>query len=115
MDRLSVKVLKYIASRQDTVPKSDVIDLFGKISSKSLSFLEDEGFIKSGRALYGINPGMKPVYVSDNHFTVTSKGLSFLEEKPGKDFDRWLTRFCAIWGAITGTVAIIAEIWLHFL
>lgn len=113
MDRLSRKILKHIAAQKDAASKKSIIDLFGESASKSLSFLENEGFVETGRTIAGINPGMRPVYASNGIFSVTSKGISYLEENPGKTFDRWLTRFCAIWGAITGTVAIIAEILLH--
>ncbi|MEL7568079.1 MAG: hypothetical protein AAGU27_24830 [Dehalobacterium sp.] len=113
MDKLSIKVLKHIAREQDNVSKKSVIDRFGKLASKSLLFLESEGLIKSGRVPVGIGAEMKPVFSSNGIFSITSKGLSHLEEKPGKDFDRWLTRVIAIWGAITGTGAIVLEILLH--
>lgn len=115
MDKLSLKVLRHIAAQQDNISAKSVVTLFGDASKKSLSFLENEGFVKSGRTILGIGANMKPVFTSNEVYNVTSKGLAFLEEKPGKDFDHWLTRFCAIWGAITGTAAIIAEIVLHFL
>lgn len=115
MDKLSLKVLKHIAAQQNSISSKSVVALFGDASRKSLSFLENEEFIKSGSTILGIGADMKPVFASNGIYSITSKGLAFLEEKPGRDFDHWLTRFCAIWGAITGTAAIIAEIVLHFL
>lgn len=115
MDKLSLKVLRHIAAQQDNISAKSVVTLFGDASKNSLSFLENEGFVKSGRTILGIGADMKPVFTSNGIYSITSKGLAFLEEKPGRDFDHWLTRFCAIWGAITGTAAIIAEIVLHFL
>lgn len=115
MDKLSLQVLKHIASQQDDVHVKSIVALFGPASRKSLTFLQKEELIKSEQMILGIGADMKPVLTSNGIYSITSKGLAFLEEKPGKDFDRWLTRFCAIWGAITGTVAIIAEIVLHFL
>lgn len=115
MDRLSLKVLKHVAANPNAVSRKDIISKFGDTAANALAFLETEGYVKSGRRMIGVGPELKPVFASDGQFAVTSKGLAFLEEKPGKDFDRWLTRFCAIWGAITGTAAIIAEIWRHFL
>lgn len=115
MDKLSLRILKHIASQQDDIPTTSVIDLFGDASKKSLSFLEKEGFIKSGRTILGIGADMKPVFTSNGIYSISSKGLAFIEEKPGRDFDHWLTRVCAIWGAVTGTAAIVIEIVLHFL
>lgn len=115
MDKLSLEVLKKLKNVQDTITRKEILDAFGKPAAKSLSFLENEGYIKSGRVPTGINSNLQPVWGSDGKFSITSKGLAFLEEKPGKDFDRWLTRFCAIWGAVTGTAAIVLELALHFL
>lgn len=115
MDKLSLKVLKKLKETENATTRKEIISIFGKSATKSLSFLESEGYIKSGRIPTSINSNLQPVWRSDGQFSITSKGLAFLEEKPGKDFDRWLTRFCAIWGAVTGTAAIIAEIVLHFL
>lgn len=115
MDKLSLKVLKYISSKQDNVSVQAIKEMFGDTSKKSLLFLEKEGLIKSGRIPIGCDRDLKPILQSDGLFSITSTGLAFLEEKPGKDFDRWLTRFCAIWGAITGTAALILEAVLHFL
>lgn len=114
MDRLSLKVLKHIAAEKDKVSRKSVVGLFGEAAQKSLTYLENDGFIKSGREPIGFGPNMTPVFASDGIFSITSEGIAFLEEKPGKDFDRWLTRFCAIWGAITGTAALILEAVLHF-
>ena len=113
MDKLSIKVLKYIAAEPNSVLRKEIINALGDAASKSLTFLETEGYIKSGRIVIGVGQGMKPVFGSDGEFAVTSKGLAFLEEKPGRDFDRWLTRIIAIWGAITGTSALVIEIVLH--
>lgn len=111
MDKLSVKVLKYIASDQSITPREAIIEKFGDPAANSLSFLEDDGYIKSGRKPTGLNGK----YRSNGQYAATSKGLAYLEKRPGKIFDHWMTRVCAIWGAFTGTAAIIAEIWLHFL
>lgn len=111
MDKLSVKVLKYIASDQCITPRSAIIEKFGESAANSLSFLDEQKYIKSGQRPTGLNGKCR----SDGQYAITSKGLAYLEKRPGRIFDHWLTRFCAIWGALTGTTAIIAEIWLHFL
>lgn len=116
MDKLSLNVLKHIAAAQpERVSRSAIIEKFGQPATNSLSFLEKEDLIRSGRIPVGVGGDLKPIFGSDGRFSVTSAGLSFLEEKPGKDFDRWLTRVVAIWGAITGTAALVLEIVLHSL
>lgn len=114
MDKLSLKVLRFISTKKDRVTRKLIIEKCGEGTQKSLTYLENDGFIQSGRIPIGMGPDLKPVFRSDGKFSITSKGLEYLEARPGHVFDRWLTRFCAIWGAITGTAAIIAEIWLHF-
>ena len=115
MDQLSEKILRYIRKCNAVVAYKEICEEFGEKAADSLSYLESIDFIKSGRRIVGISADNRPVTLSDGKYNIQPKGIAYLEEKPGKNFDRWLTRFCAIWGAITGTVAIIAEIWLHFL
>lgn len=114
MDKQSLKVLKHIAAGNN-VFKEKIIELFGEHSRRSLTSLESEGYIKSGRAPIGVGPDMRPVLSSNGIFNITSKGLDFLEARPGILYDRWSTRFFAIWGAIAGTAALVLEVVLHFL
>ena len=114
MDKLSHKVLKYI-SNFESINKSDVISKFGDRAKASVSYLYSEKYIESGQTYIGPDPNKRLVSINTGVFQISSKGRAYLEENPGKVFDRWLTRFCAIWGALTGTAAIIAEIVLHFL
>ena len=48
----------------------------------------------------------EPVYL----YRITEAGNAWAEGWLGESFDKWSTRFCAIWGAITGTIAIAMEI-----
>ena len=115
MDKLSLKILKYIAFQEDNVPAKSIIDLFGPTAQKSLDFLLKECFVKSKETILGIGADMKPVFAPIGIYSITSKGLAFLEERPGVLYDKWSTRFFAIWGAITGTAALVLELVLHFL
>lgn len=113
MDKLSLKVLRRICKSSKEISKKEIKSIFGNSAAKSLSFLEAEGYIKSGRM--PVNFGKDgPVFRSDGIFEPTSKGLDYIEKHPGLVFDRWCTRVCAIWGAVTGTVAIVVEVVLHF-
>lgn len=47
--------------------------------------------------------------------TLTNRASEELETRLRDDWDKRFTRCIAVYGAITGTVAIIAEIVLHFL
>jgi len=114
MDKLSLKVLRYI-SKSENVNRSEIISKFGDRAKSSINYLYSEKYIESGQTYIGLDHNRRPVSISNGVFQINSKGRAYLEEHPGKAFDRWLTRFCAIWGAITGTAAIIVEIWLHFL
>ncbi len=110
MDKLSLQVLKYISQNNGEAEQESIVEQFGEKSLRSLTFLENEEFIKSGRL-----PAGGGVYCSDGLYAITSKGLAFLEERPGKLYDICSTRFFAIWGAVTGTAALILEAVLHFL
>lgn len=47
--------------------------------------------------------------------TLTNRAAEAYEARRREDFDKTFTRCAAIYGAITGTVAIIVEVVLHFL
>lgn len=114
MDNLSHKILKYISSQEET-SRAELISNFGNGAKASIDFLSENKYITSGRIPIGAGPDHRPILASDGVFRITSQGLAYLQEKPGKDFDRWLTRIVAIWGAITGTAALVIELVLHFL
>lgn len=45
---------------------------------------------------------------------LTPMANKVIEEKPLKIFDHWLTKAIAVWGAITGTIAILLDILSYF-
>lgn len=102
-------------SRQEETDRDELISVFGDGAKISADFLLQSEYISSGLEPRGITLDHRPIMVSDGIFRITSQGLAYLQEKPGKDFDRWLTRIVAIWGAITGTAALVLEVVLHFL
>ena len=115
MDKLSVRVLKYLAKENRKINKNEIISVFGESAQESLSYLEKNDYISSEKVPAGIGPDKKVVFLSNGVYSITSFGKGFLEAKPGRDFDKWLTRLVAIWGAITGTAALVLEVVLHFL
>ena len=106
MDTFSLKLLKYI-DKQKVVRATTLISKHGKSVRVYLGYLHKDDFISESWE-----------YVSqdkcDDVFRITPKGKSYLEELPGKRFDRWLTRIIAIWGAMTGTIALVLELLSRF-
>ena len=60
-------------------------------------------------------PASGTVEIPHNAFRLTDAGWQFLNRRQEQDSERRFTKVLAIWGAVTGTAAIIVEIWLHFL
>lgn len=108
LDKLSYRILKFI-SQHEKSRLADLIDQFGINAEKSISYLESNGFISSAKIGSGYL-GKDAHFTSIGIYSVTSYGLSFLQAHPGQTFDRWLTRILAIWGAITGTAALLLEL-----
>ena len=106
MDKFSLKLLKYI-DKQKAVRATMLKLKYGKSVSMYLGYLHMDDFISESWD-----------YVSDSKcdyvYRTTPKGKAFLEENPGKRFDTWLTRIIAIWGAVTGTIALILELLSRF-
>lgn len=50
-----------------------------------------------------------------NAFQLSDAGRQYLNRRREIESELRFTRAVAIWGGITGTAAIIVEIWLHFL
>lgn len=107
MDKLSVKVLKYIKKRNSPVKRSEIVAKFGENSIRSLEYLKKNDYIKDGKVVSGVvsNGGkLAPHYTSNFIYDITSSGLDFLESKPGRDFDRWLDRANIIFPMVGGAL-----------
>lgn len=109
MDKLSEETLRYI-NKQDNTSRQDIIESFGVAAKKSIDYLLNEDYISAPSNFMGMGVNGSPVFSKAGKYSITSKGVEYLEEKTGKIFDKWLTRILAIWGAITGTIAIVVEI-----
>lgn len=95
MDRLSKKILKYIF-KQSTASHTEIIEKFGERASASIRFLFNNGYISA----------MPRTRV----YRVESLGIGFLETRRGVSADRWITRICAIIGAVTGTISLLSQL-----
>ena len=111
MDRTSVKVLKFIRKQAVPVSADVIVAKFGTPGEQSLSRLCEGKYISQGIAktwLYhnGATGTSETKAVHNAMYTIEPLGRDFLEHKFWDDFDKWLVRLCAIWGAITGTIAL---------
>ena len=114
MDKLSLKILKYISKQTEPVTKQTIVAIYSQKALASLEDLEKVGFIASQSKSFQSIPGLPqivPVIDYYGNYVITSMGLGFLEKNPWDVFDRWLTRIIAICGAITGTIALLLELW----
>ena len=111
MDRTSIKVLKFIGKQSAPVSSDVVIAKFGTPGEQSLSQLCEERYISRGVSktwlYHNSATGTSETKTTPNSmYTIEPLGRDFLEHKFWNDFDKWLVRLCAIWGAITGTIAL---------
>lgn len=109
MDKLSVRVLKHIHKNGDSLHESAVYKKYGDQALSSLRFLRKNGYISSSqynRTSYNRAGRLHPNYVPDCVYTIEPPGREYLQHWFWNTFDPWLTRILAIWGAITGTLAL---------
>ena len=111
MEKLAVRILRRLVKSDAPVSLEDLKDKFGKNTGSALSYLEKEDYIKQGtvfrpRASTHPNNFYKP----NGMFQITSKGRAFLQEKPGKDFDRWISRV-SILASILGGALLSKPLW----
>lgn len=93
MEKLAVSILKHLKKQSSYVPFDDLKNKFGPNTGSALSFLEKEEYINQGRVFRPHQTATgREHYIKDGTYQITSKGRSFLEEKPGNDFDRLLNR-----------------------
>lgn len=66
-----------------------------------------------------VGPGM--IEFSDSNMdentmlTLSNEAMELYENRKRQNFDAYFTRAIAIWGAITGTAALVSEILMRFL
>lgn len=111
MDRTSVKVLKYINKQNSPVSAEQIMEKHGTKGEQSLSMLCQEGYLSRGigKTMYYHNAATgraESKTIPNNMYSIEPLGRDYLEHKFWNDFDKWLVRLCAIWGAVTGTIAL---------
>lgn len=122
MEKLAVKILKHLNKKTNSVAFSDIKSQFGSNAGSALSYLEKEEYIQQGRTFKPHQTATgKEFYTKDGKYQITSKGRSFLEEKPGRDFDKWLNRLNILLPMIGGALLsrplweLIEWIWEWFI
>lgn len=113
MDKLSLKVLRYLSKQSAPVHRDRLMELFGRPAAESIRFLEKSEYIKSGSSFM---PGYRGEdgrvnYISDHRYVIASLGLDFLQSKPGKDFDRWLGRISIV-ASVLGGALLSKPLWM---
>lgn len=81
MDKLSFEILSYIGQAAPPVLEKDIYELYGDESRESLHSLETSGYIRSGRRISPLHPDC---LMSDGRYTITSKGIDFLESEANR-------------------------------
>lgn len=105
MEKLAVDILKYLKKQSDYIPFDDLKTKFGANTGSALSYLEKEEYIHQGQIFRPHQTATgKEYYMKDGTYQITSKGRAYLEEKPGKDFDKWLNRFNILLPMIGGAL-----------
>lgn len=114
MDRLSVKVLRFLRGQDSPVHEDEIVRRFGPEARKSLDFLKKGNYILEGKAYGGMSfdesGRAHRRYVGNSQYEIDSAGRDFLEAKPGVDFDRWLNRLDVI-GSILGGALLSKPLW----
>lgn len=118
MDRLTIKVLKLIQKQGKPIHEATIVEKFGDEARSSLEYLKGIEYIHEGSEIQGMyydsnENRMRPEIVPNGVFEIRPAGKDFLQSSPGVNFDRWITRICAIVGAVTGIAALIWEIIDH--
>lgn len=107
MDKLSVKILRYLKEEARPVHINEIVAKFGAESTKAVAYLKDNNYASEGKRVSGIegtNGNRTLRYRSDLTFSLSPLGKDFLEHKFGNDFDRWLNRFNGIYAIIGGAL-----------
>lgn len=122
MEKLAVSILKFLKNQSSRVPFDDLKEKFGPNTGSALSYLEKKEYIDQGRVFRPHQTATgREHYMKDGTYQITSEGRAFLEEKPGKDFDKWLNRFNILLPMIGGALlskplwSFIEWVWNWFL
>lgn len=109
MDKHSRLVLSFMARQTDAVSTADIQHAVGDAAPRSVEYLQKEGYIQAQYKRH-YSPGDGIYKRQCDAYTITAKGISYLEHRPGVVADRWITRICAIVGALTGIPALVLEL-----
>lgn len=112
MDKLSVRVLRYLSKQSEPASKDLILKEFGNEAAESIRYLEQSEYIKSGKTIFPHRTldGHQSMYISNQKYEIASKGLDFLQSKPGRDFDRWINRI-SILASVLGGALLSKPLW----
>lgn len=104
----------------DNCTRSELLRKFGSTYESSIEYLLTEKYIESSyyqRHELRTVSGHLEVHTVTHHtnkYHITGYGLSFLEGRRPELVYKWGTFAIAVWGAVTGTIALLLELWPHF-
>lgn len=113
MDNYSLKILKLL-KKQGTQSKENFYKtMCPAIVEMCIKELQENDFLIITDKLYNVSN--KNDVIQGEFISLSLKGLSFIEEYKRDLIDIWITRILAIWGSVTGTIAIFAQLVQLFL
>lgn len=111
MEKLAVKILRYLKKQSSPVPLSVLTQKYGCAAERAVTFLDENGFVSQGSEYFPHETDAGTAYfVKDGKFSIASSGCSYLEHKFADDFDRWITRGTAVIGFVTGVISLILHL-----
>lgn len=114
MNAFSKKILKYIGKQDAPISEEALVNKFGVKTYPSLEYLKGLDYISEGESIKGMRYDrdtntMEPYTVPNKLFEIKPAGMDFLQSNRRNSFDAWITRICAIIGALSGIAALIWE------
>lgn len=107
MDKTTRKVLRYLSKQDNLTSQEELVAKFGDRAPNSVEYLVSIGFLKQTKNWVYANGQSHSV--AGGKYEITGGGLCYLHDAPLQAADSWITRICAIVGAITGIVALIVK------
>ena len=106
MDRTTRKVLRFLSCHAGMNDLSVIVAKCGSGSERSLEHLVSIGYVKQAQRRFYTREGARAT--PDDKYEITAGGLWCLKESPWIALDKWITRICAVVGAVTGVIALLS-------
>ena len=130
LDKRCWKVLKYLYRQHGCVKEKTLYVKFDERFRQTIIYLLKTGYIEMvshdskdpdqitmiGKEYVDAPPRIKGIVgFPGNFFRITPMAKGVVESRPRLQFEHWLTIAIAVWGAITGTLALLIDLLPYFL